>query len=189
MPTIAELSQAHKIPVRHLRKLADLRLLNCEIEKPKPLDEILATLKKGNPLSAFQLLSLIREPGRLNGLPLEYSDAAKIQIRLLGDIERDAFNPERGAHNIITEASAGDPVALREFGEWLASVIPEDGCGYSYLAVRALASVDARFLELVKSRVSKAVLKARSHPALAGMSETENRKTRFFRRAVENFDL
>lgn len=186
MLTIEQFSNMHKIPVRHLKRLKSLEVLSIQFAPSKFSDAISQNLSKGNALSSLQLVRLIRDPSEFKKLSKAHQKIARAQIAMLGDVEGEALNLD-DIETVITQAALGDADALQAIAQWLIGVIPEKGCDYTYIAVRALIWPLAEFLDDLPVRFSKVVQKAKRQGYLDGYFSDAERKTIFHRK--KGFDL
>lgn len=184
---ISILSTQYRIPMKKLRMMVIAGDLIVADEEITEIDKIIFTLKKANPLSTRQLCHLLRHPGDMKKLG-SYALAAEMQIDNLGHVKAEMLKAERKPHNMIVNASSDIAGAADILAEWLSSVIPQHGCNYAYLAVRACVNVEENFYELSLNHISKAIRRARAAPALEGMSEVIGNGTKFFQRK-KSFDL
>ena len=178
MPTLIQISDKYHISLKKLQVM-DQDGLFRDIIAPTPLEEISLSLRKCNPLSARQIVLLLHNPDWLEKFDDSQLWSAKSQLKHIGNLS-DALPADRLPHILLDNASGGIAKRITELAVWIASVIPPVGCGYHYIAARALLNVPEGFLDLSSKLCSKAIMKARKDPALAGMSETKNRQTRFF---------
>ena len=185
MLTIKEFAEKYKIRVSKLRAIERDKLITFRPHEDSPIETIIIQLKKNNHLTAANLRHLILHPESLLELG-DYRRSAKACLKRMGDVQGQAIAADQSPHILIDQAAAGDPIAVSKLARWIASIIPVDGCGYHYIAVRALLNVPDHAFDLAYRSFVRAMTKARKDPELEGMSETENRATRFFRK---KFDL
>lgn len=185
MPTISEFSKQFKIPISKLRKVEAAGYLTFDPEEQGPIAKVIARLRTGQPLTVEHLRFLILNPEAVALLDKDMdgaSDTATRQLLAIGDASGEALPADKFPHNLIIEAAKNEPVALESFARWIASVIPAKGCNYHYVAIRAALNVPDSLFELAYKSLRRAIFNARKHEALEGMSETENRGTKFFQR-------
>lgn len=186
MPKTAhQISDQYRIPLKKIRMMVLAGDLFVAAESFSDFDKLVFALKKANPLSTRQLCHLLRTPGDLKKLG-KYRDYAELQLESLGNVKADMLRSETKPHNLIVNCAIGDAPSIDRFAEWLSSVIPERGCNYTFLAVRACVNVEENFYEIALNHISKAIRRARGAPALDGMSAVEGNGTKFFKR---KFDL
>ena len=184
--TIYDIADEYKISVRKARLMLKNGDLNIDSDtKRSEIRQIAHYLKKARPLTVSNILTLLRHPEKIDALGAQ-AKAAKKYLASLGNVERESLSASQAA-NMIYGASISDEIFLPKFAQWLASVIPASGCGYHYLAVRAILNVpENRFSETYRA-LPRAILHARRTQFLSGMSEKAD-IVRFFRPEI-NFDL
>lgn len=185
--TVHEIADEYKISVRKVRLMLKNGDLNIESDtKRSEVKQIAHYLKKARPLSVANIISLLRQPEKIDALGLQ-AKAARKYLASLGDIAGESLSGSQAA-NMIYGAAISDEIFLPKFAQWLASVIPANGCGYHYLAARAIYNApENRFAETYRS-LPRAILHARRTAYLAGMSEKAGATVRFFRPEII-FDL
>jgi hypothetical protein len=185
MKTIYQISKEYKIPLKKVKEMFEAGCLNA-LTASNPFEDIVISLRKANQLSSYHRTLLLRNPTWLKLMGEDLVWFAKNNLKPLGDAIGESLPLDAIPHALIDGAATNDENRISQFARWIASVIPEKGCDYHYVAVRALLNVPEHLLEFTAQRVSRAIAKARQDPALEGMSATENRVTQFFQK---QFDL
>lgn len=182
--TIYDLSDEYNISVRKLTlMMKNGDLIIGAAEKRQADRQMLYSLKKGRPLTVEHSLLLYRNPDMFENLG-SYEEVARKYMRSLGHIENGAI-PEN-AVNLIYGAAISDDIFLDRFGNWMASVIPSEGCGYHYIGTRAMFSVPShRFADIYKM-LPRAILNGRRTDAMRGKSLTDAKssKVSFFPKKI-----
>lgn len=188
MKSIYELSEELRIPLRKLQKLHSLgHLAKVSFPERDTATKVIAQMKKGNPLTVEQIRALIlNRNGELAAIPKEWAKPIGRMIVQLGDMS-NSLQPDDFPHNLIFDAANKDADGLARFSAWIASIIPEGGCSYQYVGVRAALNISDVQFPVVYPVLAKAIRNARKHENLAGMSSIINRATVFHRE--KSFDL
>lgn len=196
---IHEIHIASGFSIRALRKLEKLGVLRVTSTKGHPeTSRIRAALRRGNPLTAYQLLSLYKTPGLLKSIGLD----AKQQMRAddliedLGNVKAEACPWAISAN--IPGAYSKEPDGIAELAAWVQGHIKRhaddyrDGKPYSYLAVRLLHDIPDEHIERNHKIVAQAMLQVRKSPLMQGYASTIDGKSLFHTlraTAENNFDL
>lgn len=159
--TIDEIAKAHKIPLKHLKRLAKAGLLKFEQEHPE-IRGMKIALRNGKHLSVWHCLTLIREPSLLAALG-DHRPKAESQLRAIGKV-RKGFGDR--SHNLIFGAAILDPELMAELAGMIQAEL-EPGLSYHALAVRLLWDIPAPRLRTSANYVGKAITNLKNHPALA----------------------
>ena len=184
MLNIYEISEQFKIPLTKLRRLEKLGLLKTKPYERTVMESAIAVARHGKPLSARQLVQFTQMPERIKEAG-DYARAIRAQVKALGDVAGEAMRGDLDSL-LMLAAMSKDPGCIADIAKYIAGVIPAGGCGYAYIAVRLLHGVAPNMLDFAAGYVSRAIAMARRDPALAGMSATENGRTKFFQKS---FDL
>lgn len=176
--SLDELHARSKIGVRKLKWLhTNGFLVNVSFADDRLL-KMHKYLSSRRPLSVEQLLALIREPKLIDSLPANHA-RARASVAEIGKPEQGALPAADWLH--ILGASMNEPSSLAVIVDWLRSVIPAGGCGYHWIAVRAMWNCPAEKFKQTYSRLPRALINARAHPSLAGWSNADTGTTRFMR--------
>lgn len=189
---IYEFADKYNLSVKKVKQIAADGALNLNPGKREVPSQMRYYLKKGRTLTAEHMLMLVRNPELFDILE-EYEGAARKQIRALGNIPADAIAEDQAA-TWIYAAMISDELMLPRVADWLAPVIPADGCGYHYVAVRMLYNVPSHRFKEAYSQVARACLSLRRCLELRGQilpqpDKSENQGMRFFRKPENIFDL
>lgn len=158
--TIDEIAKTHKIPLKHLKRLAKAGLLQAEQEDPR-ISGMKTAIRNGKHLSVWHCLTLIREPSLLAALGVHRAKAES-QLRALGKIE-GGFG-ER-SHYMIFGAAIMDPDFMAELAGRIRERLPA-GMSYHALAVRLLWDIPAPRARASANYVAKAIRNLKNHPGL-----------------------
>lgn len=139
MADIYEINLKTGISIKKLKSMDRLGFLKATKQENPEVARMEWTLRKGNPLSAPNLVRLIESPDLIFDLG-EYISVAEEQIEALGDAKGEAAKPAIAA--VIDFASKNWCEEVEALEQWLKRVIPSDrDVPYHYLAVRALLGV------------------------------------------------
>ncbi len=165
-------------------------LKSAAAENPE-LAQIERTLRRGNHLTAIQLVHLIENPGWLFELGNISFDAER-QLEALGDAKRDAAPVEVvvAAHSAAVNKSE-DVVVLME---WMKATIPPDGeVSHHYLAVRLLLGDYPNIRHFLVPKVVSAFFRVRNRLVFRTWFTmrpgAKNRRATFYHRPKLEFDL
>lgn len=193
---IHEIHIASGFSIRALRKLEKLGVLRVSATKGHPeTSRIRASLKRGNPLTAYQLISLYKNEGLLKsiGLDTKQQMRADDEIEALGDVKREAC-PWAIAAN-IPGAAVKEPAAISELALWLSKHIDAHDeyrapKPYAYIACRMLCDIPDDMMAANYSSLAQALLQIRKHKFMDGYSHTNAEgKSVYHKKSENNFDL
>lgn len=184
-PTFKELALRFKVAAITLKKIHKAgHLVNVTIEDER-ITQMRRYLSAKRPLSVAMLLQLLREPALITDLGV-YERQGRAILLGIGDPRLGALKTNPWLH--IMGASMSEDRSLGVLLDWLQATIPQAGCNYHWIAVRAMWEVPQEKFKAVYARLPRALLNARAHPRLAGWSDADDGVTQFYRPILE-FDL
>lgn len=184
---IHEIHTASGVGVRTLRKLEKMGVLRVtKASGHAELSKIQAALRRGNPLTAYQLMTLYRTPGMISDVgDAKAQMRAETLVEALGDIKREACPFVISAN--IPGAAAKEPDALAELASWIARHIDAHaddygrGKPYAYLAARLLYEIPENLIGQNYPVLPQALLQIRKHKLMIGYSFTNDEGKTIYR--------
>ena len=168
MQDIYEIHLKSGVPLRHLKKLQRLGFLRSVDPENPEIAKMICTLKKGNPLGAFQLSILAETPSLVWELG-RYASTARKQVEGLGDVKADA--PSSMIAVTLVEAAKREP-NLDEVGRlerWMKRVIPAGReVSHQFMAARALYGLSVSSKPFYAGQAAKAFANVRRQPSFDG---------------------
>jgi len=186
---IAEFCQEFRISQKKAKAMQARGILLLTDDDTAQAAAIRASLIKGQPLSALQLVHLIESPSALLQLG-RYAGKAGDQLEAIGDAQGERAPIEIAA--MISDAARGDAPSLDALAAWLLSVLPVEPVGHSWIACRLLLALPANIREFDAPRIPRALMRCRKLPAFAGAWRYQTRSGRKFTlyaRPKNSFDL
>lgn len=181
------------LSVGWLKKLDKLGYLIVDRPKNPIVDKIKNNLRKGNRLTAEQLLHLAKCPDDINLLH-RWEYEVQGCLNTLGDPMQEKM-PWMLAHNADLSASR-DKEAAEKLARWFRDFIDghpqfENGasCDYAHLVVRMLADVPEHQLEYIVKIARAAMWNCRRGQRMAGYYHTDAKGRLRFHRPAKAFDL
>lgn len=186
--TIHEFAAFYRVSVKKLRQMQFNGHANFGISgsQSDTIVRMRSRLKRGQSLTVENLIMLANGVVQYEELDA-YARRARKQVNALGPIAVDALPVDR--RSWINGSAIKDGMACKLLSEWIASVIPEAGCDYHYIAVRIMWNIPDQNFKAVYAVVARAVMNCRHASALDGMSETINGRTKFFKKSPLIYDL
>ena len=188
MATIYQIHNELGVSLRTLRRIDKAGYLKTTKSKNPDADRIETNLRKGNPLTAPQMLMLCRNRAWLEFFG-PYADLADNMIDAMGDI--DAEKMPWAISCKLASAADRDPDAIAACAEWLRQHIDANaddyatGQNYAYVAVRLMADIPENLWKLNFGIISRAISQIRAHKALAGYSFTNEKKRTVFQKPLD----
>jgi len=188
---IHEIHDASGIGIRSLRKLEKLGVLKVSKSSAHPeLSRIRAALRRGNPLTAYQLVTLYRYPAMLEQVgDARAKTRAEIAVEALGDVKGEACPWSIAAD--IPGAAIKEKEAIRSLATWIVRHIDahaadyERGQFHAYLAVRLLYEVPENLMQQNYPVLAPALLQIRKHPVMWGYSATNEKGHTVYRKPLD----
>lgn len=186
--SIYEMNEKYGASIRTLKRMEKDGVFGdgVRIKPNREIDKICYRLKKDQQLTVENLVHLAK--GMIDFSKLDpYSAKAKKQVKALGDIGATAF-PEADIW-LIANASLKKDEAVKSFAEWIAKTIPDGGCGYHYIAVRALWNCPDTQFKFNYARIARAIVAARKSEILIGRATNTANHMTFSAKKCLTFDL
>lgn len=165
MADIYEINLKTGISIKKLKSMDRQGYLNNTKPDNPEITKMQFTLRKGNRLSALDLVRLIESPDLIFDLG-DYAYIAEEQVESLGDAKSEAAEP--AIATIIYSASTGHPEQVEALEQWMKQEIPTDReVPHHYLATRALLGVPVHSRRYIAGRIPRAFLNVRGRPSFS----------------------
>lgn len=166
---VYEIATKYRISLKKIRQMDKDGILRTSGDMGAA-DPIRATLAKGNPLPALQLVELVENPAILVELG-QYLDSAERQLDAIGNPQHSAAPRDVAA--VVEPAALGDGEAIAALIAWLQTIIPANrAVGHSYIATRLILGMPENLRKSLAKRINRSLLNCRKVSAFAGYWQT-----------------
>jgi hypothetical protein len=181
MMDINTLAKASNIPIRNLRRLQKLGVLQVKPSKYPEIEDIKEKYKANRPLNVLQCLYLIKHPETHHLLNTEYVNSI---LSKLGDVKNESA-PWTIASQIDLTAKKNSE-AIKIVSEWVSNLILINTAfdkgkmqSHHFIASRLLYNVPDHLLDLKASKINICMYHCRNK--LPSFWQITDKGTRYFR--------